>query len=71
MKPPGSAGFSATKHEMCSESIKDFKRINENNGKNSEGKCSMTGILMFKGNLIFLKIVLGSSALFFPRFCAV
>lgn len=71
MKPPGSAGFSATKHEMCSESIKDFKRINENNGKNSEGKCSMTGILMFKGNLIFLKIVLGSSALFFPRFCTI
>lgn len=55
----GQAEFSATKCQLCSESIEDFERINHNNVKNSEEKCSMTGILMVKGNLIFPQIFLG------------
>lgn len=57
-KPRGLAGFSATKREICSESIKDVERADENNVRGSE-KRSVTGVLLFKGNLIFLKIFLG------------
>lgn len=57
-KPRGPAGFSATKCEICSEFIKGFERADENNVRDSE-KRSVTGVLLFKGNLIFLKIFLG------------
>ena len=51
----GQAGFSATKYLLSLESSEDFERISEDNAKNSEEKCSMTGFLCSKGTKFFLK----------------